>query len=68
MKKWFCVSVWYIYELISVCHVMHVVQKLTSTKNASIIITDFLAMIYQNEQPRTASLAMLENDFKLICR
>ena len=45
---------------------------LTSTKKASLIITDFLAMIYKNEQPRTASLwrgwAMLENDFNLICR
>ena len=45
---------------------------LTSTKNASLIITDFLAMIYKNEQPRTASLcrgwAMLENDFNLINR
>ena len=43
-----------------------------STKNASLIITDFLAMIYKNEQPRTASLCrgwgMLENDFNLICR
>ena len=29
---------------------------LTSTKKASLIITDFLAMIYKNEQPRTASL------------
>ena len=26
----------------------------TSTKNASLIITDFLAMIYKKEQPRTA--------------
>ena len=45
---------------------------LTSTKNASLIITDFLVMIYKNEQPRTASLCrgweMLENDFDLICR
>ena len=45
---------------------------LTSTKNASLIITDFIAMIYKNKQPRTASLcrgwAMLENDFNLICR
>ena len=45
---------------------------LTSTKNASLIITDFLAMIYKNEQPPTASLwrgrAMLENDFNLIYR
>ena len=45
---------------------------LASTKNASLIITDFLAMIYKNEQPRTASLcrgwAMLDNDFNLICR
>ena len=45
---------------------------LTSTKNASLIITDFLAMIKENEQLRTASLcrgwAMLENDFNLICR
>ena len=44
----------------------------TSTKNASLIITDFLAMIYKNEQPRAASLcrgwAMFENDFNLICR
>ena len=45
---------------------------LTSTKNASLIITDFLAMIYKNEQPCTVSVcrgwAMLENDFNLICR
>ena len=45
---------------------------LTSTKSASLIITDFLAMIYKNEQPRNASLcrgwAMLDNDFNLICR
>ena len=45
---------------------------LTSTKNTSLIITDFLAMIYKYEQPRTASLcrgwAMLGNDFNLICR
>ena len=45
---------------------------LTSTKNASLIITDFLAIIYKTEQSRTASLcrgyAMLENDFNLICR
>ena len=45
---------------------------LTSTKNASLIITDFLAMVYKNEQPRTASLCrgwtMLENYFNLICR
>ena len=45
---------------------------LTSTKNASLIITDFLAMIYKNEQPPTASLcrgwAMLKNDLNLICR
>ena len=32
------------------------VTILTSTKNASLIITDFLAMIYKNEQPHTASL------------
>ena len=40
---------------------------LTSTKNASLIITDFSAMIYKNEQPRTASLCrgwpILKNDF-----
>ena len=45
---------------------------LTSTKNASLIITDVLAIIKGNEQWRTASLcrgwAMLENDFYLICR
>ena len=39
---------------------------LTSTKNASLIITDFLAMIIENAQRHTASLcrgwAMLEND------
>ena len=49
-----------------------IVNILTSTKNASLIITDFSAMIYKNEQPRTASLckgwAILENDFNLICR
>ena len=43
-----------------------------STKNATLIITDFLVMIYKNEHPCTASLcrgwAMLENDFNLICR
>ena len=41
-------------------------------KNASLIISDFLAMIYKNEQPRTAylckGLARLENDFNLTCR
>ena len=51
---------------------IHVFPILTSTKNASLIITDFLAMIYKHEEPRTASLcrgwAMLENDFNLICR
>ena len=40
--------------------------------NAPLIITDFLAMIYIYEQPRTASLnigwAILENDCNLICR
>ena len=45
---------------------------LTSTKNASLIITDFLAMVKENGQWRTASLcrgwAVLENDFNLICR
>ena len=45
---------------------------LTSTKDASLIITDFLAMICKNEQPRTGylcrGLAMLKNDFKLKCR
>ena len=45
---------------------------LTLTKNASLIITDFLAIIYKNDQPRTASLcrgwAIWENDFNLICR
>ena len=49
-----------------------IVYILTSTKNASLSITDFLAMIKVNEQRRTASLyrgwAMLENDFNLICR
>ena len=48
------------------------VYILTSTKNASLIITDFLAMIYKNEQPHTASLCRgwmtLENDFNFICR
>ena len=47
-------------------------SMLTSTKKASLIITDFLAMIYKSEQPRTASLcrgwAIFENDFNLICR
>ena len=40
--------------------------------NASLIITDFSAMIYKNEQSRTASLCrgwpILGNDFNLICR
>ena len=49
---------------------IHVFPILTSTKNASLIITDFLAMVYKNEEPRTASLfrgwAMLEYDFNLI--
>ena len=48
------------------------INILTSTKNATLIITDFLAVIKENEQRRTASLcggwAMLENDFNLICR
>ena len=55
------------YKMYDVC-----VYILTSTKKASFIITDFLAMIYKNEKPCTASLcrglAMLENDFNLICR
>ena len=54
------------------CYVIKICNILTSTKNASLIITDFLAMIYKNEQPRTASLcrgwAMLENDLNLICK
>ena len=37
----------------SVSAIQHI---LTSTKNASLFITDFLAVIYKNEQPRTASL------------
>ena len=45
---------------------------LTLTKNASLLSTDFLAMIYKNEQPRTTFLcracSMLESDFNLICR
>ena len=44
---------------------------LTSTKNASLNITNVLAMINKNDQPRTASLCrgrtMLENDFYLKC-
>ena len=48
------------------------VYILKSTKNASLLITDFLAMMYKNEQPRTRYLcrgwAMLVNDFKLKCR
>ena len=53
--------------------VVYLIQNiLTSTKNASLIIPDFSAMLYKNEQPRTASLCrgwlMLENDFNLICR
>ena len=44
---------------------------LTLTKNASLIITDFLVTIYKTEQPGPASLcrglAMLENDLNLIC-
>ena len=42
---------------------------LTSTKNASLIITVFLAMLYEHEQPRTAYLcrdwASFEIDFNL---
>ena len=41
-------------------------------KNASLIITEFSAMVYKSEQPRTAYLcrdwARLENGFDLICR
>ena len=52
--------------------VVHWSNILPSTKNASLIITDFLAMVYKNEHPRTASLcrgcAMLKNDFNMICR
>ena len=55
-----------------ICNIVHGVIILTSTKNASHIITDFLVMVYKSEQPRTVSLcvgwAMLENDFNLICR
>ena len=53
-------------------HIRMILNILTSTKNASLIITDFLAMICKNEQPRTASLcrgwAMLGKGFNLICR
>ena len=53
-------------------HISVPANILTSTKNASLIITDFLAMIHKNEQPHTASLCrgwvMFENDFNLICR
>ena len=45
---------------------------LTSTKNASLIISDFLAVTHKNEQPRTAYLCKdwtrLENDINLTCR
>ena len=41
------------YQVIVKSHGQHI---LTSTKNTSLIITDFLSMIYENEQPRTASL------------
>ena len=45
---------------------IHSIYILKSTKNALLIITDFLAMIYKNEQPRFTSLirgrTMLEND------
>ena len=41
-------------------------------KNASLIISDFLAMLYKNEQPRKAYLCKcwtrLENDIYLACR
>ena len=54
------------YSLLTYLHI------LTSTKNASLIITDFLAVIKENEQRCNASLcrgwAMSENDFNLICR
>ena len=53
-------------------HVPRFQYILTSTKNASLIITDFLAMIKENEQRLTAyscrGWTMLENDFNLICR
>ena len=55
-------------------HKNKIIYILISTKNASLIITDFSAMIYKKKQPRrpTASLcrgwAILENDFNLICR
>ena len=38
---------------------------LTSTKNASIIITDFLAMLYKNEQPRTRYYVEVERCWKM---
>ena len=38
---------------------------LTSTKNASLIITDYLAMIYKNEKPRTASLIEVGRCWKM---
>ena len=38
---------------------------LTSTKNASIIITDFLAMIIKNEQRRTASYVEVGRYWKM---
>ena len=63
------ISVCFNVQVLTVDLIQHI---LTSTKNASLIITDFLAMIKENEQRRTASLcrgwAMLENDFNLICR
>ena len=38
---------------------------LTSTKNASLVITDFLAMVYKNEQPCTAYLSEVGRSWKL---
>ena len=59
-----------IYTICSLAAKLYYIQ--TSTKNASLIITYFLTMIYKTEQPHTASLcrgwAMLENDFNLIRR
>ena len=68
----FALEVWFsIIVLVMFFHTV-TLNILTPTKNASLIITDFLAMVYRNEQLRTASLCrgwtMLVNDFNLICR
>ena len=46
----------FIHDVISLYYMLNI---LTSTKNASLIISDFLAMLYKNEQPRMGLLMFM---------